>query len=131
LLATLISIDSMDETVLYYDSNGRFEGSNGNPTEVALLLLVHELGKNYSTIRASTKGRSDQGILAEFLGEGKQFGFSSARKMMSWAVPLDNGGYRIYSKGAQEVIVGRCIKALSKEGDIVNITEADSERFRQ
>jgi P-type Ca2+ transporter type 2B len=131
LLATLISINSMDETVLYYDNDGSLEGSNGNPTEVALLLLVHELGKNYSTIRSSTKGRSDQGVLAEFLGEGKQFGFSSARKMMSWAVPLDSGGYRIYSKGAQEVIVGRCIKALSKEGDVVNISEADSERFLQ
>ena len=96
LLCRLISIDTMDETVLYFDSIGGLESSNGNPTECALLILVHELGFDYKKIRDTTRGRSEQGALAEHLSEGKQYDFTSARKMMSWAVPLDGGGYRLY-----------------------------------
>jgi Ca2+ transporting ATPase len=123
LLVKAIAIDSMDETVLYVDGSGKVEGSSGNPTEVALLVLSHDLGSDYSSIRNATRGRADQGPLAEYLGEGKQYGFSSARKMMSWAVPLENGGYRIYTKGAQEVIVGRCTKILSHEGTLIDLSE--------
>ena len=92
LVTKCISIDTMNETVLYFDKKGKVEGSSGNPTEVALLQLVQDLGGNYEMIRNKTKGRSDQGKLGEFLAEGKQIGFSSARKMMSWAVPLEEGG---------------------------------------
>ena len=122
-LVKAISIDSMDETVLYLDANGQVEGSSGNPTEVALLVLTNELGCDYAEVRNTTRGRADQGVLAEYLGEGKQYGFSSARKMMSWAVPLENGGYRIYTKGAQEVILSRCTKVLTHEGTSVDISE--------
>ncbi len=130
VLAKVIAIDSMDETVLYVDGKGHVEGSSGNPTEVALLHLAHDLGFDYATIRNSTRGRSDQGSLAEYLGEGKQYGFSSARKMMSWAVPLDGGGYRIYTKGAQEVIVARCTKILSHEGGVIALSDDQKETVR-
>ena len=99
LLSRLISICTMDETVLYYkQGTDTLEGSAGNPTEVALLSLVHDLGMNFEKIRNTTRGRSSVGKLGEFLSEGKMFGFSSARKMMSWAVPTEDGGYRIYCK---------------------------------
>lgn len=104
LIVNCISIDTMNETVL------NDKGGSGNPTEVALLHLVQDLGHDYQEIRNSTKGRSDQGALGEFLAMGRQFEFSSARKMMSWAVPLDEGGYRLYCKGAAEVVVKRCVK---------------------
>ena len=123
VLANAIAIDSMDETVLYVDGKGRVEGSSGNPTEVALLILAHDLGFDYAHIRNTTRGRSSQGHLAEFLSEGKQFGFSSARKMMSWVVPLEGGGYRIYTKGAQEVIVARSTKVLSHDGEVVALSD--------
>ena len=123
LIATLISICTMDETVLYYDDNGKVEGSSGNPTEVALLQLVYDLGFNYQKIRDSTKGRADQGPLSEFLSEGKQYGFSSARKVMSWAVPRDQGGYRLYSKGAQEVILSRCAMVVGENAEPEKLTE--------
>eukprot|EP00543_Licmophora_paradoxa_P009809 CAMPEP_0202461472 /NCGR_PEP_ID=MMETSP1360-20130828/49553_1 /ASSEMBLY_ACC=CAM_ASM_000848 /TAXON_ID=515479 /ORGANISM="Licmophora paradoxa, Strain CCMP2313" /LENGTH=674 /DNA_ID=CAMNT_0049083533 /DNA_START=57 /DNA_END=2081 /DNA_ORIENTATION=+ len=122
LLTKLVAIDTMDETVLYLDAAGDLEGSSGNPTEVALLILCYDLGVDYQTIRNSTKGRSDQGELAKYLHEGKQYGFSSARKMMSWAVPNENGGYRLYCKGAQEVILGRCNQIVGKDGLPVEIT---------
>jgi Ca2+ transporting ATPase len=108
LICNLVSICTMDESVLYFDDKGVVTGGSGNPTEVALLLFVNELGLDYEAIRNSTRGRSDQGPLAEFLAEGKQYEFSSARKMMSWAVPRQEGGYRLYCKGAQEVLLARC-----------------------
>uniref|UniRef100_A0A7S2UP11 P-type Ca(2+) transporter n=1 Tax=Attheya septentrionalis TaxID=420275 RepID=A0A7S2UP11_9STRA len=119
ILVNLISINTMNETVLYFDDitqPSMITGSSGNPTEVALLHLVQELNFHYSDIRNKTRGRTDQGELADFLAEGKQIGFSSARKMMSWAVPKEGGGYRLYSKGAAEVILARCSEELSLSG---------------
>jgi len=115
LIANLLSIDTMNESSL------KFQGGNsekviisrhGNPTECALLQLVHELGFDYESIRKNTKGRSGTGSLGQHLSEGKQFTFSSVRKMMSWAVPLENGGYRLYSKGASEVILSLCTSEI-------------------
>jgi Ca2+ transporting ATPase len=141
LISTLISICSMDETVVDIDLDGHVEKSSGNPTEVALLVLASTLGENYKYIRDSTRGRTDKGALSEFLAEGKQIEFSSARKMMSYAVPLLDGGYRIYCKGASEVLISRCTTHLSKSSgghpvelsddvrnDIVNVGEQYARR---
>ncbi|KAL3765892.1 hypothetical protein ACHAWO_007579 [Cyclotella atomus] len=111
LIATLVSIDTMDESTVKFDGDNLVD-STGNPTEVALLMLVHQLGHNSQQIRDSTRGRSDKGELSEYLADGKQIAFSSARKMMSWAVPKQGGGYRIYCKGATEVLVARCTHEL-------------------
>lgn len=116
LLASLIAINTMDETTVNYEDDTCIE-STGNPTEVALLMLVHQLGHDYQAIRDGTRGRSDKGELSEYLVEGKQIGFSSARKMMSWAVPKEGGGYRVYCKGATEVLVARCTHELVHNDD--------------
>ena len=107
LICRSISINTMNETVLYKNNRGEIESGSGNPTEVALLHMADELGHDYQEIRNSTKGRSDQGALGEFLSMGKQYEFSSARKMMSWAIPHGNG-YRLFCKGASEVVLSRC-----------------------
>ncbi|GAX24557.1 Ca2+ transporting ATPase, plasma membrane [Fistulifera solaris] len=127
LLCQCISINSMNETVLYFDKNGKEESSSGNPTELALLHIVHQLGQSVEKIRDTTKGRSDKGKLGEFLSQGKQYGFSSARKMMSWAVPLEGGRYRLYSKGAAEVILARCTKFVGTQGEDSDMSTADSQ----
>lgn len=129
IICKTIAIDTMNETVLYIDGDNKVESSQGNPTEVALLMLVHELGVDYDNIRKTTKGRSDQGKLGEYLAMGKQFEFTSARKMMSWAVPLDNGGYRVYCKGAQEAILARSCKYVDASGVEVPIKEEDQKNF--
>ncbi|KAL7544036.1 hypothetical protein ACHAWF_007509 [Thalassiosira exigua] len=116
VISTLIAINTMDETTVEFDGGGNVLSSMGNPTEVALLVFASMLGENYREIRESTRGRSDKGDLSEFLVEGKQIEFSSARKMMSWAVPKLEGGYRIYCKGASEVLVARCAKHLRSTG---------------
>lgn len=121
IICRSIAIDTMNESVLYYaggksgrDVQTTVEGASGNPTEVALLHMAHDLGHSYQEIRNTTKGRSDQGFLGQFLALGKQYEFTSARKMMSWAVPNENGGYRLYCKGASEVVLARCDKTLNE-----------------
>lgn len=132
LLATLVSICTMDETVLYLNpADGSVEGSSGNPTEVALLQFVHDLGFDYEEIRNTTRGRSDQGELAGHLHEGKQFGFSSARKMMSWAVPKEGGGYRLYCKGAQEVLLARCESFVTADGTPTALTSDQRDQMSE
>mmetsp|Transcript_24441 Transcript_24441/g.37127 ORF Transcript_24441/g.37127 Transcript_24441/m.37127 type:complete len:1181 (+) Transcript_24441:113-3655(+) len=130
LIGRTIAIDTMNETVLYYKNDGKeLEGTSGNPTEVALLTFVHDMGMNYENIRNTTKGRSSVGKIAEHLSEGKLFGFSSARKMMSWAVPKEDGGYRIYVKGAQEVLLARCTQYVGADGQPQELSEGAAEEF--
>mmetsp|Transcript_2783 Transcript_2783/g.4098 ORF Transcript_2783/g.4098 Transcript_2783/m.4098 type:complete len:1228 (+) Transcript_2783:74-3757(+) len=112
LITTLIAVDTMDETTVEFEGN-KLTSSTGNPTEVALLAFAHSLGEDCQDLRDSTRGRSLKGALAEFLVEGKQIEFSSARKMMSWAIPKVEGGYRIYCKGASEVVLARCTHQLT------------------
>ncbi|KAL9184137.1 hypothetical protein ACHAXT_002223 [Thalassiosira profunda] len=124
LVSTLIAINTMDETTVELSDDGRgIRASTGNPTEVALLVFACTLGDNYQDIRESTRGRTDKGELADFLVEGKQINFSSARKMMSWAVPMMGGGYRIYCKGASEVLIARCTTQLTKADGVAAVND--------
>jgi hypothetical protein len=59
----------MDETVLHVNSTGVLESSSGNPTECALLTLVHELGVDHKDVRDTTRGRSEKWALAEYISE--------------------------------------------------------------
>jgi Ca2+ transporting ATPase len=122
LISTIIAIDTMNETVLYYDDAKNMTGAAGNPTEAALLTFVNDLGRDYALIRNTTKGRSSAGGLGEFLCEGKLYGFSSARKMMSWAVPVEGGGYRLFCKGAPEVLLSRCVRYIGEDGEEHELT---------
>lgn len=128
VICRCIAIDTMNETVLYYAQDGSsVESSAGNPTEVALLHLVHDFGLDYAEIRNTTKGRSDQGQLGAHLSLGKHIEFTSARKIMSWAVPLDDGTYRLYCKGAAEVVLARCSKYVHKNGETREFADIQEE----
>ena len=130
LIGKSVAIDTMNETVLYFDDKQRLEGGSGNPTEVAPLTFLHDLGMDYEHIRNTTRGRSAVGALGEYLSEGKLYGFSSARKMMSYAVPRQGGGYRLYCKGAQEVLLARCTKYCSESGE-TEMTEEVRKEFNE
>ena len=103
LVATLISVDTMDESYLEHNVSTNKVDFKGNPTECALLTMARDLGYEYTSLRDATDGRSEA-----TKSEGKLFMFSSARKMMSWAVKRPGGGYRLYAKGASEIILARC-----------------------
>ena len=67
----------------------------GNKTECALLGFVMDMGKSYEECREQ--------MTEEKLH--KVYTFNSVRKSMSTVVPLENGGYRLFTKGASEIVL--------------------------
>lgn len=117
LMADLMCVCTMDESGFFEDGGAvQFQG---NPTECALLKTAEELGYHYEDIRKATIGRSK-----DTLNQGKSKVFTSARKMMSWAVPRPEGGWRIYAKGASEIILQR-VSQRYRDKDIVDVDAED------
>ena len=111
LIADLMAICTMDDSFVQPPlAPGGWPVFKGNPTECALLVCVGTLGHDYEKIRKETLGRS-----LETQKEGWTQIFSSARKMMSYAVPLGDGKWRLYVKGGSDVIFERCTTMLSGE----------------
>ena len=67
----------------------------GNKTECGLLGLVLDLKRDYQPIRKQ--------MPEELLY--KVYTFNSARKSMSTVVKQPDGSYRMYSKGASEIML--------------------------
>lgn len=67
----------------------------GNKTECALLGFVVALGKNYQTIRDDVPEEIFTRV----------YTFNSVRKSMSTIVPRKGGGFRLFVKGASEIIL--------------------------
>lgn len=67
----------------------------GNKTECALLGFVQGLGQSYQAIR-------DEITEDRFT---RVFTFNSSRKSMSTVIPKPDGGYRLYTKGASEMVL--------------------------
>jgi Ca2+-transporting ATPase len=82
----------------------------GNPTDAALLIHLDENGHNYKDIRSSFELKSQ----IAFSSEGKYMasaGFSSL-----------SGRWLVLLKGASEVIIAKCTKALAPQG-VVTISD--------
>jgi Ca2+ transporting ATPase len=71
----------------------------GNKTECGLLGFVSQLGGNYDKIRS-------QYPTEDFV---KVYTFNSSRKMMSTVVRKPDGNYRLFSKGAPEMILDKYV----------------------
>jgi Ca2+ transporting ATPase len=71
----------------------------GNKTECALLGYVQDLGKSYESIREEWP--EDRLY--------KVYTFNSVRKSMSTVIKLDNGNFRLFSKGASEIILKKFV----------------------
>ena len=48
----------------------------------------------------------------------KVFTFNSARKSMSTVISLPNGGHRLLTKGASEIVLNKCSSILGENGRI-------------
>jgi len=79
------------------DRRGDLPKQIGNKTECALLGFMLELGQDYEKVRAETP--EDKLF--------KVYTFNSVRKSMTTVVKLSNGGYRVFSKGASEIVLKR------------------------
>ena len=106
-----------------WDSKVNLWEQIGNKTECALLQLVETLGFSYSQVRAS------QTLI-------HSFPFSSLRKCSSVIVSLQSVSdstcpYRVYVKGASEIILRSCTTLLDKRGDVTNLTDQHVSFFNE
>ena len=81
------------------DRKGDLPKQIGNKTECALLGFVLELGQDYEKVRAETP--EDKLF--------KVYTFNSVRKSMTTVIRLSSGGYRVFSKGASEIVLKRSV----------------------
>uniref|UniRef100_A0A3P9A5B5 Calcium-transporting ATPase n=1 Tax=Esox lucius TaxID=8010 RepID=A0A3P9A5B5_ESOLU len=108
ILVNAISLNSAYTTkILPATKEGGLPMQVGNKTECGLLGLVLKLKRDYQPIRNQ--------IPEEKLY--KVYTFNSVRKSMSTVIKLPEGGFRMYSKGASEIVLKKCTKILNAEGE--------------
>ncbi|CAF1139095.1 unnamed protein product [Adineta ricciae] len=92
----------------------------GNKTECALLDLVQRWGGSYDKIRQEYP----EGRLV------KVYTFNSARKMMSTIIQRDDG-YRVYTKGASEMVLTKCTSILGENNQEKQLTDEQKKHITQ
>ncbi|XP_070149499.1 plasma membrane calcium-transporting ATPase 2 isoform X7 [Polyergus mexicanus] len=91
----------------------------GNKTECALLGFVLALGKKYQTVRDDFPEETFTRV----------YTFNSVRKSMSTVIPRKGGGYRLFTKGASEIIMKKCAFIYGREGHLETFTREMQERL--
>ncbi|XP_034939375.1 plasma membrane calcium-transporting ATPase 2 isoform X2 [Chelonus insularis] len=91
----------------------------GNKTECALLGFVVNLGQNYQTIREDQPEETFTRV----------YTFNSVRKSMSTAIPRAGGGYRLFTKGASEIIMKKCAFIYGRDGHLEKFTREMQDRL--
>ncbi|XP_056395720.1 plasma membrane calcium-transporting ATPase 3 isoform X5 [Hyla sarda] len=120
LLVNAIAINCAYTTkILPPDKEGALPQQVGNKTECALLGFVLDLQRDYQLVR-------DQ-IPEETLY--KVYTFNSVRKSMSTVVCLPNGGFRLYSKGASEIVLKKCSNILNGVGELRTFRPRDRDEM--
>ncbi|XP_008107878.2 plasma membrane calcium-transporting ATPase 4 isoform X4 [Anolis carolinensis] len=93
--------------ILPPEKEGGLPRQVGNKTECALLGFVLDLKQDYQAVRNE--------VPEEKLY--KVYTFNSVRKSMSTVLKNPDGGFRMYSKGASEILLRKCTKILDKNGE--------------
>ena len=78
----------------------------GNKTECALLGFVMQLQQDYEKVRQ----RYPEDKLF------KVYTFNSVRKSMTTVIRRENGGFQVFSKGASEIVLKRCVASPTCHG---------------
>lgn len=120
LLIHAISINSAyTSRVLPPSEPGELPKQVGNKTECALLGFVRDLGKDVGEIRERITEESFTRV----------YTFNSVRKSMSTVIPRPGGGYRIFTKGASEMIMKKCGYMFGKDGKLERFTKEQQDRL--
>ncbi|XP_063783715.1 plasma membrane calcium-transporting ATPase 1 isoform X4 [Pseudophryne corroboree] len=108
LLVTGISVNcAYTSKILPPEKEGGLPRHVGNKTECALLGFLLDLKRDYQDVRNE--------IPEETLF--KVYTFNSVRKSMSTVLKNNDGSYRMFSKGASEIVLKKCFKILSANGE--------------
>ncbi|XP_054717080.1 LOW QUALITY PROTEIN: plasma membrane calcium-transporting ATPase 2-like [Uloborus diversus] len=120
LIVDAISINSaFTSRVMPPDNPGELPKQVGNKTECALLGFVLDLGKDYQAVRDKMPEEKLH----------KVYTFNSVRKSMSTVIRLPNGGFRIFTKGASEIILQKCAFSFGSGGQLERFTPSDADRL--
>ncbi|XP_037048231.1 plasma membrane calcium-transporting ATPase 3-like [Bradysia coprophila] len=111
LIAENISINSSTPSITRINTDGNV-ALFGNSTERALLEFVPKVGLNVQTIRDAV---STQRVF-------HVYPFSSNRKFMGTAISSGNG-YRLFIKGASDVVLGKCNFLVGQNGEMEQMTD--------
>ncbi|KAG8589065.1 hypothetical protein GDO81_006237 [Engystomops pustulosus] len=120
LLVNGISINSAyTSKILPPEKEGGLPRQVGNKTECALLGFVLDLKQDYQAVRNE--------IPEEKLY--KVYTFNSVRKSMSTVLSEPGGGFRMYSKGASEIILRKCTKILDQGSEVCAFKSRDRDEM--
>ncbi|XP_073416861.1 plasma membrane calcium-transporting ATPase 4 isoform X2 [Dendrobates tinctorius] len=120
LVVNGISINSAyTSKILPPEKEGGLPRQVGNKTECALLGFVLDLKQDYQAVRNE--------IPEEKLY--KVYTFNSVRKSMSTVLSETGGGFRMYSKGASEIILRKCTKILDQGGEVCPFKTRDRDEM--
>uniref|UniRef100_A0A8C7KW76 Calcium-transporting ATPase n=2 Tax=Oncorhynchus TaxID=8016 RepID=A0A8C7KW76_ONCKI len=109
VMVNSIAINSAYTTkILSPEKEGGLPRHVGNKTECSLLGFVLELKRDYQPIRDEIPEESLY----------KVYTFNSSRKSMSTVLKnTDGSGFRMYSKGASEIVLRKCSHILNTNGE--------------
>uniref|UniRef100_A0A4W4FGM1 Calcium-transporting ATPase n=1 Tax=Electrophorus electricus TaxID=8005 RepID=A0A4W4FGM1_ELEEL len=108
LLLLGISVNCAYTTkIMPMEKEGGLPRQVGNKTECALLGFLLDLKKDYQAVRNE--------IPEEKLY--KVYTFNSVRKSMSTVLKNADGSFRMFSKGASEILLKKCYKILTASGE--------------
>ncbi|XP_039087316.1 plasma membrane calcium-transporting ATPase 2 isoform X4 [Hyaena hyaena] len=108
LLVNAIAINSAYTTkILPPEKEGALPRQVGNKTECGLLGFVLDLKRDYEPVRTQMPEEKLY----------KVYTFNSVRKSMSTVIKLPDESFRMYSKGASEIVLKKCCKILSVAGE--------------
>ncbi|XP_025019993.1 plasma membrane calcium-transporting ATPase 2 isoform X2 [Python bivittatus] len=107
-LVNAIAINSAYTTkILPPEKEGGLPRQVGNKTECGLLGFVLDLKQDYQLVRNQMPEEKLY----------KVYTFNSVRKSMSTVIKMPDDGFRMYSKGASEIVLKKCSKILNAAGE--------------
>ncbi|KAK7796464.1 hypothetical protein U0070_001748, partial [Myodes glareolus] len=89
------------------EKEGALPRQVGNKTECGLLGFVLDLKQDYEPVRSQMPEEKLY----------KVYTFNSVRKSMSTVIKMPDESFRMYSKGASEIVLKKCCKILSGAGE--------------
>ncbi|XP_009295017.1 plasma membrane calcium-transporting ATPase 3b isoform X3 [Danio rerio] len=120
MIVNAISINcAYTSKIMPPDVEGGLPKQVGNKTECGLLGFLLDLKRDYAPVREQ--------IPEEKLY--KVYTFNSVRKSMSTVVQMPDGSFRLYSKGASEIVLKKCSSILGTNGEARNFRPRDRDEM--
>lgn len=104
---------------LQEEGEDKIPKQGGNRTDAALLQYLFELGEYYQTWRDDYP---EDKLL-------KVFEFTPDRKRMTTVIDNGDGRFKLYSKGASEVLLELCTSIVGMTGELKEFTKEDAENL--